>query len=83
LESSWVSQTGINLKLINRKESGPIFGKTQGKAYAGEIGLLYQPPLKGLSLGFALLNLGNKLKISGETKKDDWLRTSKENFLIG
>lgn len=67
---------GLGFKAVQRKESDPIFGTSKGKAYCGDFGLIYEFPFKkGLNLGFSLLNVGNKLQMEGETKKDDLPRT--------
>lgn len=66
---------GLNLKMVEMRESDPIFGGTKGTAYAGDLGILYETPVKDLDFGFALLNYGNKLQMEGETKKDDLPRT--------
>ncbi len=65
---------GLSLKMVEMRES---FSKTKGTAYAGDFGILYEAPWKGLNFGFALLNYGNKLQMEGETKKDDLPRTIK------
>jgi len=67
---------GLGFKVIQRIESDPIFGTTKGTAYSGDFGLIYEFPFKkGLNLGFSLLNVGNKLQMEGEVKKDDLPRT--------
>ncbi len=69
---------GVGFKLIQRIESDPIFGTTSGTAYSGDFGLIYEFPFgKGLNLGFSILNVGSKLQMEGEIKKDDLPRTIK------
>jgi len=69
---------GLGFKVIQRIESNPIFGTSKGKAYSGDLGFIYEFPFtKGLNLGFSLLNVGNKLQMEGENKKDDLPRTIK------
>lgn len=71
---------GLSLKMVEMRESDPIFGGTKGTAYAGDLGILYETPVKGLNFGFAFLNYGSKLQMEGETKKDDLPRTIKTGF---
>jgi hypothetical protein len=67
---------GLGFKVIHRKESDPIFGTTKGTAYSGDFGFIYEFPFtKGLNLGCSLLNVGTKLHMEGEIKKDDLPRT--------
>lgn len=61
---------GAGIKLVQRMESDPIFGSSQGSTYGLDAGVMYKTPLKGVSLGCALLNTGPALLMSGETKKD-------------
>ena len=69
---------GLGFKVIQRKESDPIFGRNKGRAYSGDFGFIYEFPFtKGLNLGFSALNVGNKLQMEGENKKDDLPRTMK------
>lgn len=69
---------GLGLKVIQRIESDPIFGTTKGTAYSGDFGFIYEFPFaQGLNLGFSFLNVGNKLQMKGEIKKDDLPRTMK------
>jgi len=69
---------GLGFRVVQRKESDPIFGTSKGKAYSGDFGFIYEFPFKkGLNLGFSLLNVGNKLQMEGENKKDDLPRTMK------
>ncbi len=71
---------GLSAKIVQMRESDPIFGGAKGTAYGGDLGLLYATPLKGLNLGFALLNYGTKLQMEGEKKEDDLPRTIKAGF---
>lgn len=72
---------GAGLKMIQKRESDPIFGSATGTAYACDFGLIYEIPyLEDLNLGFAFLNIGNKIQMSGEKKKDDLPRTIKIGF---
>ena len=67
---------GFGFKVIQRIESDPIFGTAKGTAYSGDFGFIYEFPFtKGLNLGFSLLNVGTKLQMEGEIKKDDLPRT--------
>lgn len=69
---------GLAFKVIQRIESDPIFGTTKGTAYSGDFGLIYEFPFaKGLNLGSSLLNVGNRLQMEGEIKKDDLPRTTR------
>lgn len=69
---------GLGFKVIQRIESDPFFGTTKGTAYSGDFGFIYEFPFaQGLNLGFSLLNVGNKLRMEGEIKKDDLPRTMK------
>ncbi len=69
---------GLAFKVIQRIESDPIFGTTKGTAYSGDFGFIYEFPFaRGLNLGFSFLNVGNKLQMEGEVKKDDLPRTLK------
>ncbi|MDD5687702.1 MAG: PorV/PorQ family protein [Elusimicrobia bacterium] len=77
---------GIGFKIIHRKESSPIFD-TKGTAYAGDFGFIYQlnPDFiaekdEKLNLGFSMSNLGNKIQMSGETKKDNLPQTTRLGF---
>jgi len=69
---------GLGFRVVQRKESDPIFGTSKGKAYSGDFGFIYEFPFKkGLNLGFSALNIGSKLQMEGEIKKDDLPRTMK------
>jgi len=71
---------GLGFKVIQRVESDPIFGTAKGKAYSGDFGFIYEFPFKGLNLGFSVLNVGNKLQMDREIKKDDLPRTIKSGL---
>lgn len=67
---------GAGVKIIQRVEDDPVFGGTTGTAYACDLGLIYDyPRLEGLSFGAALLNLGTKIQLNDEWRKDDLPRT--------
>jgi len=67
---------GLGFKVIQRIKSDPFLGTAKGKAYSGDFGFIYEFPFtKGLNLGFSLLNVGTKLQMEGEIKKDDLPRT--------
>lgn len=68
---------GAGGKIIQRIESDPIFGRSEGTAYAMDAGLIYELPVKGLNFGFAVLNTGTELQMSGETKKDALPQTTR------
>jgi len=55
--------TGINLKIISSK----LAEAETGTAFAIDLGGLYYPPLAGLNIGFAIRNLGTKLKFLDES----------------
>jgi len=77
--------TGGSFKLIQRRERNPFF-RSKGTAYAVDIGFIYRLSItepfltwteEKLSFGISILNLGSKIKMSGETTKDDLPRTLK------
>ncbi|MBN1622458.1 MAG: PorV/PorQ family protein [Endomicrobiales bacterium] len=61
---------GVGIKYIHRSESDPIFGSSKGNAYAIDLGIIYKTPIEGLNTGLSVLNTGNKIRMSGETKED-------------
>lgn len=73
---------GCGLKMIQRK----TIHNTRGTAYASDIGFIYQLNNnfigldEKLNLGFAALNLGDKIKMSGETKRDNLPQTVRVGF---
>jgi hypothetical protein len=68
---------GISTKMIQRLESDPVFGKSEGTAYAVDLGFIYETPVRGLQAGCALLNTGTELRMSGEVKKDALPQTAR------
>jgi hypothetical protein len=69
---------GTGIKVIQKRESDPIFGNTTGTAYALDLGLIYEYPyLDKLTMGISLLNLGGKIHMEGEQRKDDLPATLK------
>jgi len=54
---------GANLKIISSK----LVEAESGTAFAVDFGSLYYPPLEGLAIGFAIRNLGTKLKFLDES----------------
>ncbi|MBA7473884.1 hypothetical protein ES707_09229 [subsurface metagenome] len=66
---------GLGFKVIQQIKSDSS-GTAKGKAYSGDFGFIYEFPFeKGLNLGFSVLNVGNKLQMERQTKKDDLPRT--------
>lgn len=55
---------GANFKYIQQK-----IGSESGSAYAGDLGVLYDTPLKGLCVGFSGANMGTELKFINESAK--------------
>ncbi|OGS02551.1 MAG: hypothetical protein A2204_04735 [Elusimicrobia bacterium RIFOXYA1_FULL_47_7] len=68
---------GLSAKIVHRMESDPIFGRSEGSAYAFDAGAIYKTHYKGLSVGYALLNTGTELQMTGEVKKDTLPQTSR------
>jgi hypothetical protein len=68
---------GLSGKTVQRFESDPIFGSSEGSAYALDFGLLYATPVKGLNAGCSVLNTGTELRMSGEVKKDTLPQTTR------
>ncbi len=52
---------GAGVKAIMEKNE-----EESGTAYAGDVGLLFTPPVAGLSLGLSVQNLGTKVKLKEE-----------------
>lgn len=70
-------------KVIQQLESDPIFGKSEGTAYAADAGVICRTPVKGLSAGFSVLNSGSDLRMSGETRKDALPQTTRIGVAYG
>jgi hypothetical protein len=68
---------GISGKIIQRRESDPVFGSSEGTAFAADAGVIWQTPVKGLQAGCAVLNTGSDLRMSGESKQDVLPRTTR------
>ncbi len=68
---------GTSVKFIQRTESDPIFGSSEGSSFAFDLGIMYHPPFPGIQTGIALLNTGPELRMSGETKKDALPQTTR------
>ncbi|MBN1823748.1 MAG: PorV/PorQ family protein [Endomicrobiales bacterium] len=68
---------GAGIKYVQRLESDPIFGSAEGSTYALDAGVTYNTPVEGLNAGFALLNSGNDLRMSGEKISDALPQTTR------
>jgi hypothetical protein len=68
---------GIGGKIIQRRESNPIFGSSEGTAFSVDAGVICRTPVKGLQAGAAVLNTGSDLRMSGEVKSDVLPRTTR------
>lgn len=58
---------GANFKYIHSK----LWVKFEGTAYAGDLGLLYKTPVKGLILGAAVENIGSKIYYETKSQADE------------
>jgi hypothetical protein len=69
--SEYIS-AGLGAKIIQKRETDPIFGNINGTAYAVDFGIIYEYPyLENLNIGMSLQNLGSEIRMEEEKKSDN------------